>query len=378
MISRLTFLAYNALCVTHNVNKMLWQQNKVYFSDEWVLPVQLTPLKKYKYFIKFLSLLSFLWSKYFYWTLYLIFFFQAAWEIVKFLTAKKAKLQPLSETLFLNASARAFPTYHASRRNENFTILNISEKYPVDEKFKDYPKITIYDLIVLKDIFAILPVLRQLILLINKFHKNKIICLQAFSLLLTQRALMKYPGLKKIIFCNMDRWSYVCTAIPGVDCIFMQHGLLAANLSPKYFGHSPWKKISVGYFYSKSQVNTALKFIKTIDHVEYFSPQLRLGSIPHPPDIKTVLLIGCVALFQEKELEIIKSYSSCSNISLYVKPHPVHPVSFYLKLKKEFDFILIDQKDFFPDVDEVISYESTLAYEYELCGKKIIIYSMFS
>ena len=46
----------------------------------------------------------------------------------------------------------------------------------------------------------------------------------------------------------------------------------------------------------------------------------------------------------------------------------------YRKIKDQYCFILITE-DIFPDVDIVFSYSSTLAFEYENSGKKVIYYN---
>ena len=198
--------------------------------------------------------------------------------------------------------------------------------------------------------------------------------LQAFKLLLVQRALLNYPDLKRIIFCNTDRWSYICAAIPQCEKIFMQHGLLIPKIMQFYFPRK-WLHISLFYGYNSEYAKIASLFIRKIDKVEYFRPQIQLSPVKVPEGKKSVLLIGCSTLFADKETEIIAEYAQKDDVVLYVKPHPTSSAGIYWDLKEKYNFIFIADKKFFPDVDLVISYESALAYEYQLCGKEVFIHS---
>ena len=115
--------------------------------------------------------------------------------------------------------------------------------------------------------------------------------------------------------------------------------------------------------------------IRRIADVKYFIPEIKLQSVPHEVGIKNVLLIGCVIHFKEIEAEIIKKYSIDKKYKLYVKPHPCFSMAFYEELIKKYNFTIIKDRNYFPDVDCVISYDSTLAYEYQLQNIEVHIHS---
>ena len=380
MISSRLSTVFTALKVTCNVNTLFWKRNGVLMSGYGLLPIQLIALKKNKFIVHFLSLICCFWSRFFSWTLFPVFFFQLLIYSAKYLKFriqnKQMEKNSLSGTVFLNAHGKAFQVYKSSGRNENFTILNLPYKqFAVNAAFSDYQVISIFDLLTFKDICSAFFLQCKLLFLVKQAKMGGWLSLQGFLLFLTQKSLINYPGLKKIIFCNADRLSYICTYLsPDIDCIFMQHGLLNENLSPQYFSHS-WGKIATGFFYNTDQAAIANKFISKISEVKFFVPSLKLTPLQHAAEGKSILLIGCDWLYGDIELDIIKKYSNQPNVYLYVKPHPNYPSSFYKKLLKTYEFTLIEQRELFPDVDEIISYESTLAYEYMLWNKKVHIHS---
>jgi hypothetical protein len=61
-------------------------------------------------------------------------------------------------------------------------------------------------------------------------------------------------------------------------------------------------------------------------------------------------------------------------VNIYLKPHPADNIDTYEKLKDEYPEIVILSKFDYPKVDYVISYDSTLADEYEMHDLPVIRY----
>ena len=376
MISKTVYNLYGALQVTLNVNMKIWESNGIEFTPESVLPLQLLSLKKRPHLLKILTATALFLTRYLYPGLYLVLFFQLlkASVLLPF-RKKRARLSKLEDTLLFYGSGRLFQTYASSGRDDKCTIFCVSGKTAtVPPEFSGCPQVLFWDLISFSDIWKCCGPLCALIKLQKRHRRSQYVMLQALELLLVEKALQNYPGLRRIVFCNADRWSYICTALKGCEKIFMQHGLFSAKLTPVYFSHK-WQEVSLFYGYANEQAEIISSCIRKFGAVSYFKPQLSLSPLRHSDSRSGVLLICCSTLFLEKEIEIIKQYASDPEFALYVKPHPVHPQKPYTELMDRYDFILINEKDYFPDVDLVIAYSSTLAYEYQLCGKKVIIHS---
>jgi hypothetical protein len=169
---------------------------------------------------------------------------------------------------------------------------------------------------------------------------------------------------------HYDRWAILFDSLKVVNKHLVQHGIENAKVNP------PSKLLSVTtiYFISACQYQY---FDKKIAVSEYkkklLSPGLTLSPITE--DVKAnILIIGCISLTEDKETYIIQ-HVNYNKVNLYVKPHPGFSKSFYEKISKQYPFILIEDKDFFPKVNLVISYFSTLAVEYQQTGIDVLYYS---
>ena len=85
---------------------------------------------------------------------------------------------------------------------------------------------------------------------------------------------------------------------------------------------------------------------------------------------KSVLIITYYSLCFESEKRIIRDLQNL-DIELFVKGHPTQPNQPYIELQKNYTFRFVTGRNF-PNVDLVISTDSTLAYEYESIGKEVI------
>ena len=84
-----------------------------------------------------------------------------------------------------------------------------------------------------------------------------------------------------------------------------------------------------------------------------------------------ILLIGQPDM-PDKEVEIMRHLlNDQRDVCLYLKPHPLYPVTIYGDLS-DLGINIIEQKNFFPKVDLAINYYSTLGIEYEACGIPVI------
>lgn len=198
---------------------------------------------------------------------------------------------------------------------------------------------------------------------------QKILSYSSFKWFMTFNAL-KDKKFDNIYFANhYDRWAVLFDKLCSKRIILLQHGVL----NEKFVPPTKLKNVSVLYSYNDLEKEKFESSILDNFNGEYFYLNRNIDLQPLKGSYKTkVLFISCLPLTFAKEKELLSLFSPDTLVC--IKTHPVYQVEPYFDLKREFDIELITEKDFFPDVDFVISYKSTLAFEYELVGKKVIYY----
>lgn len=173
-----------------------------------------------------------------------------------------------------------------------------------------------------------------------------------------QIAIEKISTNSDIYFANQsDRWAILFDSIPSKRKILIQHGLAPSDFEV------PHKLNNIDVFYTISQITgeDACKNIlncepeirlmePTIALTNFESSKLKILIISHifHFDIEKKL----IEFLQDKNIEVyLKKYPRCKNDSVYKN----------LLLKNKFIYI---QDNIFPKVDFVVSYYSTLAFEY--------------
>lgn len=95
------------------------------------------------------------------------------------------------------------------------------------------------------------------------------------------------------------------------------------------------------------------------------------------PSKKSVLIVSNYYIFADKEERIISQLQNL-DIEIYLKNHPSHSDSLYDEMQSKYRFSFIRGLDTeLPAVDILISYDSTLAYEYASIGTKVLYYGHF-
>lgn len=175
-------------------------------------------------------------------------------------------------------------------------------------------------------------------------------------------------GLKSVCFANhYDRWAVLFDNLDVPEKIMMQHGILSEKVGP------PTKLMTVNELYCYNQKEADIFFnsvILTRCHVNFIKLSLELFDIPGNGGT-SVLFLSCLPITFEIERECMEKLQ---DFNLILKPHPVFPIKAFLDLRKDINFNLIEDSTLFPRVDLVVSYKSTLAYEYKSCGIPVIFY----
>ena len=161
------------------------------------------------------------------------------------------------------------------------------------------------------------------------------------------------------------RWAHLLGNIDH-ESNLVQHGIILDKIKLHKIG-----RVNFAYYISAEQKITFEKLLLyNIPDSLQIANKLKYN-IFLKEDIFSVLLI-CNSLYFEKEQKVIK-YLNELNLCLYVKPHPNESPKKYLDENFNKKFILLNNYDI-PKVDLVISYPSSLAYDFLNNGTRVLFY----
>lgn len=314
------------------------------------------------------------------------------YPILKFITAVCRRIKTKRRYLtnknefyyfsFSEISTEQVITYFKKIKS-NKNKLNIIKLLPCNNKCND-TVISLYEVVSYYDIF------KSMLLSISTFfyffkstHHLKWV-LQIYtapSWFLVAIALNKIQG-KIVSSEHYDRWAVLIDIVSGKRqnrYTLVQHGSLKALESSAYLAFQiPYKLKHVGKIVVFDEVEYKFFANKILDpnlaeiiEVEYSKPELSLSQVTS--NQLTLLFIGH-SLCEKEQLkicsQIIKKINNCT---IYYKEHPKARASLDVK---DFNFNFITDDKFFPDVDIVISYPSTLAYQYEEKGIPVLFHGL--
>lgn len=186
--------------------------------------------------------------------------------------------------------------------------------------------------------------------------------------------LNKSEYLEEIWFANhFDRWALLFNHYNCKKKVLIQHGILNEFTNPPNL----IDKINYAYLIHKNQKDLFTKsVIKNNFNFETLNPNLVLTNLANSEKLN-VLIIGNIGLYIDYEYALISKLEK-SEVNLFLKPHPVLTNENYLKWKEKYSFTLIEDSTFFPKVDLVVSYESTLGLEYSQLKIDVLYYKKYS
>jgi hypothetical protein len=169
-----------------------------------------------------------------------------------------------------------------------------------------------------------------------------------------------------VFFNHYDRWTYLF-GNSRLKKTYIQHGKL-------------WKdniqRINCGYavYLCKSQQETLeYTLFNNKPKASYMKPMELCGFEKLKNNGYKDVLVVCLESFAQKhEFVVSKLYNS--KVNLYLKPHPSDNLSAYTRLTEQYPEIVLLGKAEYPRVDYVISYDSTLADEYEMHDIPVLKY----
>ena len=173
----------------------------------------------------------------------------------------------------------------------------------------------------------------------------------------------KKDDIETLYFANhYDRWAVMFDQVfADKNIVLVQHGILPENLILGY----KLKNLSKVFAFNDSSVEIFKKMFDC-SHTKFEKLDISLSLVEVNRERKTILIIG-QPQSMNIEIEIAKTLSN--DFDVFVKPHPLYDSSEYRKLDH---LIVIDDVGFYPKVDLVLCYESTLGYEYEASDVRVV------
>lgn len=185
---------------------------------------------------------------------------------------------------------------------------------------------------------------------------------------------------------HFDRWAVLADKVVGQRnrqygkqaFTLLQHGSVNAQTQDESIGFDiPTKLCNVTdiYLYSDADYRVFLKDIlcarKHRPVLNYLVPKLKLSPIESRGKF-SVLIVGH-PLCENFHMDFINWLSECHDVYVLYKPHPLAKES---RLISAMACDIVRDKQFFPCVDMVVSYPSTLVTEYSTSGVEVFEHRM--
>lgn len=221
-------------------------------------------------------------------------------------------------------------------------------------------------------------------------YKNKYLSFQSYAVMswmMTWFTLIKLKPSKIYTSEHHDRWAVLIDSYVGLSstqqkCNFslVQHGKEYEQTYVKMEEISaeeglPYRLRNVNklYLYDKNQLmifkDRILSKSNCVD-LEVIYISAKLGLVALDLEVKSILIVGhsfCEAI----HTKLYQDFLKFKKFKVFYKPHPTVIAS---NFAKSLAWEYIEDKNYFPRVDLVISYPSTLVDEYEAEGVKVIVH----
>ncbi len=246
----------------------------------------------------------------------------------------------------------------------------------IKNSFKER-EIKVLSVVSYKDIFdAFISAMAMVFYMERRFAKEDILfrSYASFEFFLTCRFVKRTESQNKFIYYNtFDRWAFLmCRA--NTEVYFIQHGKLDYLTTLIRVG-TP----DVAYYVSPAQQTIVEDTLFTGKPKEVrFRKMLQFthNDILIRDNGKLNVLIVSVVSFIKDVVQIVEMLGG--KVNLYVKPHPGDKVlDSYNHLVEQYGVVILE-KTAYPEVDIVLSYNSTLADEYDLAGVRVIRWDLLN
>ncbi len=321
--------------------------------------------------------------------------FKLTYEFVKFsinkLALKQGDIGNSSDVILLTTrNALRFLEIHGFENSK--IITTPSSRILVDDKFKD-KCISTLKIVTFRGL--IMNYLSSLITIGSVWYhfgyRNVIYSANSFEWFLMYDVIkILNEKVKTILFSNQkDRWAILYDRNFKGQKVLLQHGtniirVLPSDLVKPYLNfiqeynvwslQMPVKYRSINTLYAFNEIEADVmidgEFDNKPDITIFIGYSLVIKPYHHQveDEKRVLLLIGNSSVFNIEEAFFINKLSK-EKFHLLIKPHPNSNIIDYSSYNKVATLV-----NFNPEVDIVVSYNSTLAYEYESLGYAVIIY----
>ena len=256
-----------------------------------------------------------------------------------------------------------------------------------------YKSVTALDFITLSEVWksAFNAVVLHVETVLSLGYDKYFLSYRSYEWCIADFALRHVPLNTELTYSSIcDRMAILYDHLPHKNKTMIQHGAMHFhNLSDKNNPNFSWQEDIRAYIWcSLYRSSPSAVYCYTDDDKIALSRSVIANNPKYvvmgygfktsfTPEKKSVLIIGNPTLFLNEESLIIKELQGL-DIGLFLKNHPAEVNSKYDSLRNEYDFTFIEGLDTrLPAVDLLISYDSTLAYEYASVGAKVLYYGCF-
>ena len=324
----------------------------------------------------------------------LYFSFQFIVSLFRTIVSPKVKYN-LNNGIIICYSLRAFEaTTNFPKRFSSKPVL-IFPWVGVPEKVGNQLKISVFSLTSLSDLISAFKFAILATKILKKRRGFSFWILQtytAFRWFLVRIVVDKFKG-EIVIGEHYDRWAVLTDRSireqqrslgrKSINLSLLQHGLVEPIYSNESFVSKdlPAKlsRVTSLFVYNETQLEIFLNFFlsgqasnKLFLDVNFFEPTIQISPITKKRKL-SILFVGH-SMCENYQQELFEKLTKVTDFDCFYKPHPqARPLSQSIK---ENDWFFIKDPLFFPAVDMLISYESTLVLEYKIHNVPAVIHKL--
>lgn len=309
-----------------------------------------------------------------------------------FISLKKSKKTIAPKRLFVGHEERLYKLSNVAglqKEDDIWLKLFNNSKFTLPA---DKNQIDALQLVGLKEILksSINSVVIHIMAITSLGYKYYFLSYKSFTWCLMDFALRNVnPDVELVYSYICDRNAILIDALPNKNKTMIQHGSMHFGSNPFNTKYKSFDKDKGFYIWNslyKSSPSTvycytdidewALK--KSVIANQPVFKYMGYGFKPnYYPSKKSILIVGNFYLFKEEEESIIRELQDL-DVEIFLKNHPSHSDKLYDEMRSKYKFNYIQGSERkFPDVNILISYDSTLAYEYASIGTKVLYYGQF-
>lgn len=306
-----------------------------------------------------------------------------------FLSHRKKKIT--SKRFFVGHDRRLYTLSEkfGLQKNGDVWIAFLNEPFSISY---DKETAVIWDFITIDEILKsyIQSIIIHIITPFSLGYKYLFLSYKSYEWFLLDFALRHIPTDSELVYSYIcDRYAILIDNLPHPNKVLIQHGTMHFGNKTREIPYLEWHPEKGFYIWNslyKSSPSKVYCFTETdkwalsnsviLNEPEYictgygFKPAFK-------PKKKSVLIVSNYYIFAEKEEYLLKHLQDL-DISIYLKNHPSHSNALYDEMRYKYRFNFIEGLDTnLPAVDLLISYDSTLAYEYASIGTEVLYYGHF-